>query len=87
MEKALTALEFLSHDEQTRQRYEARQKALHDYATAIETANREGIEEGEHRKAREVARYLLTHGIPVEEVVRATGLVLTDVEAIQREIQ
>ncbi len=53
MEKALNTLEFLSHDEQTRQRYEARQKALHDYATAIETAKREGRQEGEQKGRQE----------------------------------
>ena len=30
MRKALTTLEFLSQDEEARQLYEARQKALHD---------------------------------------------------------
>ena len=95
MEKALNTLEFLSHDEQTRQRYEARQKALHDYATAIETAKREGREEGrqegrqegEHQKAREFARYLLTHGTAMEEVAQATGLSVTEVAAIAKTLQ
>ncbi len=46
MEKALTTLEFLSHDEQTRLLYEAREKALHDYASAIASAEEKGRDEG-----------------------------------------
>ena len=36
MVKVLTTLEFLSQDDQARYLYEARQKALHDYASAID---------------------------------------------------
>ena len=95
MANPINSLELLKHDEQTRQRYEARQKALHDYATAIETAKREGREEGrqegrqegEHQKAREFARYLLTHGTAMEEVAQATGLSVTEVAAIAKTLQ
>lgn len=89
MEKALNTLEFLSHDEQTRQRYEARQKALHDYATAIETAKREGEEkgrqegrqEGLHEAQRLIAQALLAEGDSVEKVMAITGLTRLEVEA------
>ena len=46
MEKAMTTLEFLSQDKQTRMLYEARQKALHDYASAIGNAEQRGLEQG-----------------------------------------
>ena len=86
MEKALNALEFLSHDEQTRQRYEARQKALHDYATAIETAERRGRQEGEHGKAVLVAMRLITQGLSIENTAQLTDLPISEVEAIAKSI-
>lgn len=86
MEKALNTLEFLSHDEQTRQRYDARQKALHDYATAIETAKREGREEGEHQRAVHTARKMLRDGMEVRKVADFVELSIEEVEAIQREL-
>jgi predicted transposase/invertase (TIGR01784 family) len=46
MEKALDTLKFLSQDAKTREQYEARQKALHDYASAMRYAEDKGREEG-----------------------------------------
>ena len=78
MLKALTTLEFLSQDEEARRLYEARQKALHDYASAIGEALDKGRFEGrtEGRKERdmEFARQLLAEGEPLERVARLTGL-------------
>ena len=78
MLKALTTLEFLSQDEEARQLYEARQKALHDHASAIGAARDQGRTEGrtEGRKERdmEFARQLLAEGEPLERVARLTGL-------------
>ncbi|PSR22511.1 MAG: hypothetical protein C7B45_06705 [Sulfobacillus acidophilus] len=44
----------------------------------------EGRAEGAQRKAVEVARYLLTRGIAVDEVAQATGLPVTDIAALTR---
>ena len=85
MANPINSLELLKHDEQTRQRYEARQKALHDYATAIETAKREGREEGKHQRAVQMARKMLRAGMEVRQVADVVELSLEEVEAIQRE--
>jgi hypothetical protein len=74
MEKAMTTLEVLSQDDHTRLLYEARQMALHDYASAIARAKDEGREEGLHRKAVEVAHKLLLAKTPLSTVVEITGL-------------
>jgi predicted transposase/invertase (TIGR01784 family) len=82
MLKALTTMEFLKQDEEARQLYEARQKWLHDYASAIGEARDKGRAEGltkgrtEGRKERdmEFARQLLAEGEPLERVARLTGL-------------
>ena len=95
MRKALTTLEFLSQDEETRRLYEERMKGLQTYMADIEGARREGREEGRkegreegHREARrEIARAMLEAGDNVEKVVRLTKLPREQVEAIQRELE
>lgn len=81
--KPRTIDEFFEIREKIRMLEEARQKGIHDDATAVETARRKGREEGRQEaraeKAREVARYLLAHGV-------LTDLPVADVEAIRRDI-
>ena len=94
MRKALTTLEFLSQDEEARQLYEARQKALHDYASAIGEARdkgrtegrvegrEEGRTEGREEGRKEIARQLLAEGEPLERVARLTGLSLQELQKL-----
>ena len=88
LKKALTTREWLRQDAHTRELYEARQKGLMTYqadlAGAREQGRQEGRAEGAQRKAVEVARYLLTRGIAVDEVAQATGLPVTDIAALTR---
>jgi len=86
MAKALNTLEFLSQDEQTRQLYEARQKALHDYATAMETAQRVGREKGHQEERRAVAKRLLLKGLSVGDTAEMANLSSAEVEAIAKAI-
>ena len=79
MEKAMTTLEVLSQDDQTRLLYEARQMALHDYAPAIATAK---VEEGLYRKAVEVDHKLLLAKTPLSTVVEITGLSLEELHRV-----
>ncbi len=87
MEKAFNALEFLSHDEQTRQRYEARQKALHDYATAKREGEQKGRQEGHLEERRATAKRLLVKGLGVEDTAELANLAVPEVEAIAKTIQ
>ena len=94
MQKALTTLEFLSQDDQARRLYEARQKALHDYASAIGDATEKGMEKGmekgrhEGRKeglkeaSLEFARKLLAEGESPERVAHLTGLSLAEIKQL-----
>ena len=90
MQKALTTLEFLSQDEQTRMLYEARQKALHDYASAIGEAEdkgrAEGREEGREEGRMETARAMLADGMETELIARLTGLSAEEVERLRKQI-
>ncbi len=74
MQKALTTLEFLSQDDQTRRLYEVRQKALHDYASAIGEATDKGIEKGRHEERLHLAKRLLEMRDSVEKIIELTGL-------------
>jgi predicted transposase/invertase (TIGR01784 family) len=82
MVKALTTMEFLKQDEEARQLYEARQKWLHDYASAIEYARELGRELGlaiaraEDRREvyLNIAKHMLELGISQEKIIQSTGL-------------
>ncbi|WAH39314.1 Rpn family recombination-promoting nuclease/putative transposase [Alicyclobacillus dauci] len=78
--KALTTLEFLSQDAEARRLYEERQRALRDEISAVEGAREEGREEGR----LEVARNLLTMGLSVVEIAKATGLPEEDILKLQK---
>ena len=96
MEKAMTTLEVLSQDERTRMLYEARQKALHDYASAIGNAEERGIEKGiemgigkgmemgigkgKLEAAKSIARALLASGIDWDIIAKTTGLSKEQIE-------
>ena len=86
MEKAMTTLEFLSQDEQTRMLYEARQKALHDYASAIGRAEERGMEKGigigVEKGKLEVARQMLAKGMDATLVSEVTGLPPEDIRKL-----
>ena len=82
MEKAMTTLEFLSQDRQTRMLYEERQKGLHDYVSAIEDATEKGKLEGK----LEMARSLLAKGLGIEMIEEACGLAREQIEALRQDL-
>ena len=84
MEKALNVLEFLSQDEQTRLLYEARQKGLHDYVSAMVSAEEKGREEGEHQHAISTARKMLLAGLAVEQIAEFVNLSVDEVKALRK---
>ena len=82
IKQALTALEFLSQDEEARRLYRDRERALRAYRTNIRGAREEGREEG-RKEGREEGRYeanrataarLLELGMDVATIAQATGL-------------
>ena len=81
MAKALTTLEFLSQDDQARHLYEARQKALHDYASAVEYAKEQGIQQ----KALEIARAMLAKRLDIKTIEEITQLPITTIEMLRSE--
>ncbi|MEO2260455.1 Rpn family recombination-promoting nuclease/putative transposase [Paenibacillus amylolyticus] len=79
LKKAMDTLEFLSQDREARRLYEERQKYLHDEASMIEWAT----EKGERKKALEIARNMLSLGIEVSVIAKASGLPESEVESLK----
>jgi predicted transposase/invertase (TIGR01784 family) len=48
---------------------------------------REGLQEGEERRARAMAITMLQDNLPVEQIVRFTGLTLAQVQQIQLQME
>ncbi|MEI2283980.1 conserved hypothetical protein (putative transposase or invertase) [Paenibacillus polysaccharolyticus] len=83
LKKAMDTLEFLSQDQEARRLYEARQKYLHDEASMIEWATEKGLAQGEQKKALEIAQNMLSLGIDVSVIVKASGLTESEVKALK----
>lgn len=90
LKKAMTTLEFLSQDREARMRYEARQKFLHDEASLVDSAMAEGerrgieagfqkgieqgLEQGKYQAQLDMARNMLSLGLDIEVIAKATDL-------------
>lgn len=74
LKRAMDTLEFLSQDASTRMAYDARMKALSDEKSMIEGARAEGAAKGKLEGKREMARELLTLGVDLSAIVKASGL-------------
>ena len=65
---------FVAQDREIMDIYERRQKAQWDYASAMNGAERRGMEKGKEKGFVEVAHNLLAEGATVEFVRKITGL-------------
>ena len=98
METAINKLQEISADERMREIYRAREKARLDMVSKIKYAEnrgkREGIQEGiqegrqEGRREgrREVAKKLLDIGLHLEQIEETTGLTMSEIEELKREL-
>ncbi len=98
LKMAAQKIKELSKDEQMRQRYLARQKALMDKRSAeryreilLERATMNGIQkgrlEGEYKKAIETAKNLIKHNISKEIIIKSTGLTEKEVSDIEKQMK
>ncbi|WP_127484093.1 Rpn family recombination-promoting nuclease/putative transposase [Paenibacillus ehimensis] len=83
LKKAMTTLEFLSQDAEARRLYEARQKYLHDEASMIEGARTEGKTQGILHGKIEVAKNMLSMGLDIQLIIKATGLSEEEIHALK----
>lgn len=74
IKKAITVLDMLSRDPETVRLAELRMKHILDEKSMLEGAKEEGREEGREEGKLAVAMNLLTMGIDIQSIVKATGL-------------
>ena len=68
LKTAYEQLEVISHDEQKRLEYTARQKALYDYNTLVEENFERGIEHGIKQKEQELIEKMRSKGYTEEQI-------------------
>ena len=74
LKEAAERLEVLSHDEETRELYESRQKAIHDQISNIKEAQEKGKKEGKREEKIKVAKKMLEEGESIEKIKKFTDL-------------
>ena len=72
----------MSNDDTQRELYEMRAKTLRDKISALNEAERKGIQKGEKNKAIEIARSLINLGLDKEAITKSTGLDLGEIEKL-----
>lgn len=90
IDKAYRRLEEMSADEQKRWEYEMRQKAIRDHRHMLASGRREGekigeqrgLEQGERKKAVEIARKMLGDKMPIEKMAEYSGLSLEEIQKL-----
>ncbi|MBN1050096.1 Rpn family recombination-promoting nuclease/putative transposase [Clostridium botulinum] len=70
----------ISNDKKQRELYEMRAKILKDKASALNEAERKGVEQGKI----EVAKNLLKMGLSVDQILTGTGLTIEEITTIKR---
>ena len=76
-------LQTISRDENERARFRARRKFQMDMEHNLLVARDEGRDEGEEAKAVAIAKNLLEMNLPIEQIVKATGLTHEEIEGLR----
>jgi len=86
IKKAYSILEVISKDDIKRAAYEAREAELHDQMTRLKSAREEGLKEGMEKGKIEMATNLLSMGLSSEQIAKAAGFSVDEVEKIKKTI-
>ena len=70
-------------DKIQRREYEQREKALRDYYSYMCESYKEGVQQGEKNKSREIALRVLKRGKDISEIAEDTGLSLEEIKKLQ----
>lgn len=79
----MNTLQFLSQDSEARRLYEARQKYLHDEASMIDRAESVGMAKGKIEEKKDIAKNMLSMGMDIAIIAKATGLTEQEIKTIQ----
>jgi predicted transposase/invertase (TIGR01784 family) len=82
LKKAVGKLMELTADERERMLADAREKSRRDLAAIEKTRERKGFEKGQSEALHAVARKMLSHGRPLEEIMEDTGLSIDEIRAL-----
>jgi len=85
MEQAISAYYSITASEEFREIERMREKARHDEAQALYNAEQKGIQKGISERNIEIAKNLIKLGIPLQQIVMATGLTKEEVEKLHME--
>jgi len=87
IQKAVYTLYQMSEDEKIQELAHQREISLHDEATRMGSARREGLVEGRAEGRREgmikVAREMLEDNMPIPQIAKYSGLTLKEIENLQ----
>ena len=86
LKQAKTELYRLSMDSEERERYNMREKAIYDEISALENAEKKGLEQGEKNKSIEIAKKALSSGLDIKTVSAITGLSENEIEKLKQKI-
>ncbi|MGE6552981.1 Rpn family recombination-promoting nuclease/putative transposase [Bacillus mycoides] len=78
LQKAIQKWDNMSHNQQFRREYEAREKVLLDEKAAVAHAEKKGIEKGEAR----IIRKLYENGMTPQDIANHLGMYMADVQRI-----
>lgn len=86
IKQAKTELYRLSMDSKEREMYYMREKAIYDEISALENAEKKGIEKGIEQGKKEVAKSLLLSNIEIEVISKSTGLTKDEIIKIKENL-
>ena len=85
MDQAINAYYTITASPEFREIERLREKARHDEAQALYHAKQEGIQQGVAEEKLEIARNLLKINLPLEQISKATGLTIAEIERLRIE--
>ena len=86
IKQAKTELYRLSMDSKEREMYYMREKAIYDEISALENAEKKGLEKGIEQSKKEVAKSLLLENIEIEVISKSTGLTKEEIIKIKENL-
>ena len=81
-QKLFDAAEIARFTVEEREAYEESLKYYRDIKNVVDTSREEGIEEGKEERTLEIARELKKNGIPIDMIVKSTGLSKKEIEEL-----
>ena len=82
IKEAVEQLKEMSADEYERELYEIRERSRLTYNTEMYEARRKGLEEGEERSKKEIAKKMKVEGIDIELIKKITNLTEEEIKAL-----